>query len=303
MMLDELTALAASKTPPRVPDWTLGCFRRRSITYFTGVCDGATRVFWLQSHGLTADLRLVADFPVLAERPALEDLSDDLLMALAEAEGGIAETAWDGTQMSWGSWTAFQLHDKWPEPAVLKRVGDSLIEFAPSGVYVEDWRLQPSAPGLLVGLKLIEERDLGAQDIRHRGGGLIVCGDYAAFIRGRPVPLTGGRLPDLVRAARKNAAALNSLFAFECSYAERDSAGAFKVALSTRPWRASETLIALDGFSYDAASGSLTQRVSEDGIALERRFTIETLRADFTAPLSTPATGEAKAWLKREHGL
>ena len=38
-----------------VPEWALGCFRRRGITFFTGAEDVQTEVIWLQSRGLTAD--------------------------------------------------------------------------------------------------------------------------------------------------------------------------------------------------------------------------------------------------------
>jgi hypothetical protein len=134
-----------------VPGWTLGCFRRSSISFFSGESDHSTLVLWLQSCGLTADLRLDPDRPKLRTREELFDLSLEALTRLAAAEGGLSPSRFtpsEGAQdaelsgvMTWLDWTAFQTHAKWPEPGLLRRVGDCLIEFAPSGAYVEDWRL------------------------------------------------------------------------------------------------------------------------------------------------------------------
>ena len=296
MTLDELTRQGIADRPLRVPAWTLGCFRRRSITFYTGATDGHTHVLWLQSHGLTADLRLSPGRPALRGRETLDHCGDDELMALAQVEGGLAETAFDRAQMSWSNWTAFQLHDKWPEPALLHRVGDCLIEFAPSGAYVEDWRLQPSAPGPLIGLRLIEERDVARQEVRHRGGGLVLCGEHAALIRGRPAVLPAAeRLEDLVRANLTNRDVLRAIFAFETSYAVGNV-----VRHSTNPLREGKALLNLDGFSYDGASGLVLQKTVEEGVAIERRFAVDTLRSNFKTEPETSASSEAQDWLARE---
>src|SRR6187455_728894 len=98
-----------------VPAWTLGCFRRRSISFFNGDADDATLVLWLQSRGLTADLRLAADRPKPTSREALGDMSLDELTRLAEVEGGISPTRFDASgssgveltgTMQWPDWTA-----------------------------------------------------------------------------------------------------------------------------------------------------------------------------------------------------
>src|SRR4029077_8972561 len=137
--------------------------------------------------------------PLLTGATPLAERAPEELSALAEVEGGLARTRWDGRAMHWSDWTSFQTHDRWPEPGALRRVGDCLTEHAPSGAYVEDWRFQPSAPGPLLGLRLVEERDTDRVELVNRGGGLVVCGQHAAFVRGRPRSLPGGRnLSDVV---------------------------------------------------------------------------------------------------------
>jgi hypothetical protein len=307
MTLDELVALAqrASREVPSgggAPDWALGCFKRRSITFFSGATDTSTQVYWLQTRGLTADLRLPGDRPAAGGLGMSGDPTIDTWLGLAIAEGGLARSSWNGQRMTWSDWTSFQLHDKWPEPGVLRRVGDCLIEQAPSGAYVEDWRFQPTGAGPLLGLRLTEERDLDRGEVLHRGGGLVVCGRHAAFVRGRPNPLPQGRaLMDVVKAAANDRPLLRAAFAFEASYGTRAPDGsAFAIHASTDPRREGGPLLAMEGFSLDLPRRRVVQHAREDGRTLERLFTLDTAEADFPFHLETAVTPEARRWLERE---
>jgi hypothetical protein len=301
MHLLELTDIDSAHARGDVPDWALGCFRRRSISFFNGAVDQTTEVVWLQSRGLTADFRRAQSRSKLGAALTPADLSLAELLELAELEGGLARTRWDGRLMHWSDWVSFQSHAKWPEPGLLTRIGNCLIELAPSGAYVEDWRYQPSGVGPLIGLQLLEEKDVASQAIRHRGGGLIVCGEHAAFVRGRPTELPGGRLADYVRAHAHDAARLDQIFAFDAAYGTRVPTGHdFTVSLATLPWREGQPLIALDGFAYDASSGLVLQQLEENGRAIERRFSIDTLQREFNGRESTVPSPEAEAWLERE---
>jgi hypothetical protein len=229
-------------------------------------------------------------------------------------EAGLAQTQYDGEVMRWSGWTSFQTHARWPEPGRLSRVGNCLIELAPSGAYVEDWRLQPSAEGPLIGLRLIDERDVRTGVVRHRGGGLIVCGQHAAFVRGRPEPLPeGGRLEDFVRAFAGTPRELERAFAFDAAYGTSTAPGAgITVSLATLPWREGQPLLSLDGFRVEPESGLVVQRVEEGveegaeegvedaGHTLERRFIVDTFERGFSASLATDASRDAADWLARE---
>jgi hypothetical protein len=291
--IEELVALAHRRslapgpTDGGAPAWTLGCFKRRSITFFSGQADTTTQVYWLQTRGLTADLRLPAGRPNAGDPGAVE--------------GGLARSRWDGQRMTWSDWTSFQLHDRWPEPGVLRRVGECLIEHAPSGAYVEDWRYQPSPSGPLLGLRLVEEREVGAGQVRHRGGGLVVCGQHAAFVRGRARALPAGRtLAEVLRAADGDPSIIRDAFAFEASYARRDASGGFTVVASTDPTRKGAPLLSLAGFEVLPSQGGVVQRVREDGRDLERHFTLDTAEPDFEFRLETVAAPEAYTWLAEE---
>ncbi len=309
MDLLELCGLHGTMPPSgSVPVWTLGCFRRRSITFFNGDSDDSTLVLWLQSRGLTGDLRLAAERPKPLSREALSELSFADLMRLAEAEGGASPTRFEpspasGVELSgtmhWPDWTAFQVHDKWPEPGELRRVGDCLMEYAPSGAYVEDWRLQASGDGPLIGLTLVEERDGKSGQVTHRGGGLVIAGEHAIFVRGRPEPLpAAARLSDLLERATKEARLFDAIFGFEASYARRDGSGRYVVKASTLPWREGRPLLALGGFSLE--DGFVVQKAREKERAVERRFRVDTLESNYEDWLATPTTSQAVAWLAAE---
>lgn len=303
MHLFELCESTPRRSAPSVPEWVLGCFRRRSITFFTGAEDASTEVIWLQSRGLTADYRATPPRVRATSLAALRELELSELVALARVEGGFARTRWDGDLMHWNDWTAFQTHAKWPEPGRLARVGGCMVELAPSGAYVEDWRYQPSPGGPLIGLELIDERDVGSGVVRHRGGGLIVCGEHAGFVRGRPDPLhEGDRLEDFVRAHARDEAALARVFSFDAAYgvsgARRDD---FTVTFATLPWREGEPLLSLDGFS-PPRDGFISQRVEEAGRLIERHFRIDTLEREFSSAPATAVTPATSAWFERDVG-
>jgi hypothetical protein len=279
--LFDLAAAAPQSRPLQVPAWTLGCFHRRCITYATGAEDASTRVIWIQSHGLTGDIRVPAERPDVSHRTGLDDCTAEELAALALAEGGVADTTWAEGRMNWSNWAAVQPYDKWPEPGELRRVGGSLLEFAPSGIYVEDWRLQGGGSGPLVGLRLLSE------DGVPRDGGLVIAGDHALLALGRVAALEGDE-PLPVQAARGVDPA--RLFAAEARYAVRQG-GRYIVKLATNPFAEGEPLD-LAGFEPGPGPDLLRQGA--------RLWRIDTLLAEQPIPLATPAAAEGLAWLERE---
>lgn len=302
MHLFELAELGLPTPSESVPAWALGCFRRRSITFFTGLEDDTTEVLWLQSRGLTADFRRSPGTPRLAGLAELPDHSLSDLVGAAQVEAGLARTRWDGQLMHWSDWASFQTHAKWPEPGRLERIGTCLVEFAPSGAYVEDWRSQPAGDGPLLGLLLLDETDVETSALRHRGGGLIVCGRHAAFVRGRATELpSDSRLEHFVQAHAGDPAGLGQVFGFDAAYGQATRAGDdFRVSLTTLPWRLAEPVIEMEGFSYDSAAGLVLQHTEVQGRRVQRRFSIDTLEREFAGSEAPAPSPEGRVWLERE---
>lgn len=296
MTLFDLASAHPQSRGLAVPSWTLGCFRRRSITYANGAEDARTHVIWIQSHGLTGDLRIPAGRPTMTHRASPAECSREELMALCLAEGGVAEAAFTDGRMRWSAWCAFQPYDKWPEPGVVRRVGTCLIEFAPSGIYVEDWRLQPSRTAPLVGLRLVKE-SLDDRPASPRDGGLVIAGDHAILSLGRWEPLASDEpLSEQLRTAPDPADLAQRIFSAEASYARRQASGRYVIELSTNPWATGMTLD-LHGFEPSPRPGLLIQ---ECEAGLRRTWRVDTLLPDAPCALDTPALASGAEWLRRE---
>nr|WP_288356764.1 hypothetical protein [uncultured Pseudomonas sp.] len=298
MNLLELAARYPQRVEGSVPDWMLGHFRRRTISFADGRSDERTRVHWLQSRTFTIDLRL-PDAPALPMR-AWQDYTVAELRQLANHEGWVADSLWENGYLSWHGGVSLQLHNRWPEPAQLQRIGNCMIEFGTSGVYVEDWRLQASS-GPLIGLRLLEECDAETGEVLQRGGGLILCGEQLGWVQGRAVePLEPGlQLRERVEQAQGDGEALALLFGCETSLAYADKQGRYQVALSTQPGRVGQSVV-LDGFEIPVAGRVCQHLLRADGRAVVRAFAIDTLEPDWRAEFTTPCTVEAQRWFAAE---
>lgn len=293
MSFADLAARHAVAGPPAVPLWTLGCFHRRCITYATGLEDTSTRVIWVQSHGLTGDLRLPAVRPDVAHRGELAACTPAERAELARGEGFVARTHWRDGLMSWDAFASFQPYDKWPEPGRLERVGPCLVEWAPSGVYVEDWRLQAGSSGLCVGLSLVSET--GPDGVpRPRAGGLLIAGDHALMLVDRRRPLPMGRAHEQL-AARPDL--WTDVFDASVAYARGGPRG-WITKLAVDPFQVGKALFDEAAFSLAAEPGLLVQHGA--GAWRERLWRIDTLLADQPREPATEAAEEGLAWLRRE---
>lgn len=299
MNLFELAARHPMRVEGGVPDWMLGHFRRRTISFADGRSDERTQVHWLQSRTFTIDLRL-PEGPPLPVR-AWQDYDAAELCVLANHEGWVADSVWEGGMLSWRGGVSLQLHNRWPEPARLQRIGNCMIEFGTTGAYVEDWRLQ-AGRGPLIGLRLLEECDGETGQVLRRGGGLIVCGEQLGWVQGRALEPRPSSMPLRERVAQAcgDAAALAELLDCETSLASIDAQGDYRVQLSTVPARVGQVLT-LEGFE-PPVQGRVRQFLHhpQDGRARVRTFIVDTLEPDWRADLATPSSGEAQQWFATE---
>lgn len=294
MHLADLGTVKSVTTAKAVPRWMRGCFRRRSISFANGQTDTDTRVFWLQSNLLTIDLRL----PVIAQQ---EKEGGDI-QKKADYEGWYAHAEWNGKQLQWRGGASYQLHNRWPEPALLQRIGNCMMEFAPSGIYVEDWRLLSDQPGPLIGLELLSETDLSSGVTSPRKGALIICGQYAGLVIDRPRPINdvGGQLKQRLTNPQLDESERNNLLDFETSVALGSLSEGFTVQHSLHQSRLQQPLLPLTGFESDTKSGYLRQRIEDKGKAVERRFRIDCCEMEFPFTQSTPSSTESLEWFQRE---
>lgn len=283
-----------------VPAWALGTVRRRSITFANGICDAKTQVYWVQSRGMTGDIRVHPKRPQLSASSKLTDLDLETLVYLASVEGGTATTSWANGIMSWSDWIGFQPYDKYPEPGELRRIGDCMVEFAPSGVYVEDWRFQQSERGLLSGLRLISETGHNGVT-RPRQGGLVIAGDHAICAIARKEELPGDvRAQDFVRTSPDPVKALERVLDCNVDYAVRSSGDTFVIRLSTDPRREGISADIISGYSRVADSNLIQQTLMDHPGVRSRLWSIDSWQPNAAFPLATPAGTKEMSWLESE---
>ncbi|TYK66623.1 hypothetical protein [Colwellia echini] len=285
-----------------VPDWMIGCFKRRSISFANGQTDTKTHVFWLQGRNLTIDLRLPIEAEMLTK--SWDKCNEKELYQLANYEGWSADSTWQKEQLSWSGGTSFQVHNRWPEPAILSRVGDCMIEASPYESYIEDWRITSRKAGALLSLELITEENLTTGEIRHQGGALIINSEWAGLVLGRASELSLIEQNNILREHVKNSATdkdfLAQVFNFETSVAKGNLITGFDVQFSTQPERIGESLFSLEGFEFDDEKNEIIQLFNEGDQTIKRRFLIDTIEPSFAYSGKTAWHNSAEQWFDNE---
>ena len=201
-----------------MPDELVGCWHREWIEFADGSGDEASFVVWLQLPSLMADVRLSTAVMALASagRTGFSDCSPEELRLLASSDSSAGATTCTTfvagshglrtATAEWSSTVGFQAVSAFPEPGLLELSdhGATMIERAPSGAYVEQWRLLPGSRSAL---------------------GCTLLADGSTWYR-------AGDVGVLVHDRRLGGEALDCEFSFA-----RQTPGGFRVEHSTLPWR------------------------------------------------------------------
>jgi hypothetical protein len=178
----------AAVTDAPVTNAMLGCWRRSWIRFHDGTLDDTSIVIWLQTPEAMADLRLSAAAAGIVARGTADCTTEQLNeLVRSDSSSGYTRThGCDENGVVTATWhtgsegVEYQPVSAFPEPGLLEwdGTGTVMIERAPSGAYVEEWRLLPNSRDPLlhaVGL------DDGVRTGAYRAGDhLIVVRDRAA---------------------------------------------------------------------------------------------------------------------------
>jgi hypothetical protein len=222
----------------------LGCWKRAWIEFSDGTRDDTTTVVWLQTESRMVDVRIPADRAVRSDRAALHECSVDELRAIAssDASSGFTECGppvvdGDGLQSATASWHTrghgvnFQPISAFPEPGLMAWNHDAtvMMERAPSGAYVEEWRLVPGSRGALTVASVGDTTTYRA-------------GPIAVLVRDRSVPIPRpARLRELLDEYATARSMMEALLDCEFSVAEQTD-GEWTITASTLPWREGRVL-------------------------------------------------------------
>lgn len=204
-----------------VPDAYLGVWQRTLLTTRGGLHDSSTKVFWLQTAQLFADLRIPRPRP---QSPA----------ELAAQAGFAGVTEVTGERCQWHRAIDFQ------PPSGRVDIGrmqferaDYLIEDGLDDSYHEVWERLPDSLGRNWG------QWLHAADGRQ--GCLLLAGDYFLFVAGRAQPLAPAKSLQALLAAGADSA---TLLDFELSFGRQHrGVKPWSIELSTLPGRAGQSLL------------------------------------------------------------
>jgi len=210
-------------TTRTVPIELLGCWRRDWIRWANGSVDDSSHVIWLQTFSSMADLRVPADRGSASQRRSLRECTDDELLVLAGSESSSGVTIGEPRSGD-DEWTAiatwqgsadsvdFQPVSAYPEPGLLRWNDDGSVmtEAAPSGAYVEQWRLLPES-------RTVIEHHVISTSPRES---LYIAGAWAMYVRDRSVAHDSA-LPLLQRVRTAPRALAEQLVDCEFSVVER----------------------------------------------------------------------------------
>ena len=241
----------APSTP--VPEAARGLWVREEIFTSSGYSDTTTRVMWLQTRGLYADLRVPADRPACAGALGFVDLSDADLLALARVQGFAGVLSVTGDVCLWRRDLDFQPPGETPDEARIEIEGDRMAEFGLHAEYTEIWRRAAHSTEPLIAL----------QRQGHPAGLLVIAGNHFLEIEDRTTPLPPGATLEAIVAAdlaagRRDLA--ESRLTMRIDYGGVSGAGApWTIALSTLPWREGVSLFVGQSPRYDTHTGDLTR--------------------------------------------
>jgi hypothetical protein len=220
-----------------------GLWRRSLIALPDGTRDTTTRVLWLQSTHVFADIRQPALQSQFAHAQVLNDLSYQDCAQLAEQQAFAGHLTFDGNHFEWVRMIDFQPKGPHADIGALRWEGRVLIEEGRDVKYIEHWHrdpaaaVQPSAAAVLL------------DSIRGIKALLVRSGDYFMFARSRALQLPALDTLRQCVAAVATVEEARALVDCEVSFGVHAN-GAVRIAVSTLPYRVGKLLCADPNFQW-----------------------------------------------------
>ena len=257
-----------------VPDHYLGVWQRLSLESAAGV-DTATRVYWLQTPVLHADIRVPSNRPDCRGKHGLRDLTLNELKQLARQQGFAGITQVTGDICEWYRHIDYQPPSSGRDIGRMTFNADRIVEDGLESSYRQVWQRLPDSSGANIALRFAEELASGGCAVPRKGY-LVASGDYFIFVRDRVAPLPKSpSLALLLDAPTLTQDQIIAMLDCEISFGRRLGGGMlWEIQLSTLPFRegralfseAEWTLIAKHGGNtvqqFDTAHGVITRRWS-----------------------------------------
>jgi hypothetical protein len=211
---------------PEVPPAYLGVWKR-TLLRTPQREDTTTQVYWMQTRSWHADIRVPASRPAFDGKTALDQLNKTELMELAKQQGFCGTTVVAENICRWLRQYDFQ------PPSGANDIGrmefdgpDRVLEYGVEAEYFEIWERLPGSKGKTSAVQVSDD-PLSL---------LLSSGEYVMSVRPRAVQLpTSSNLTAFLEG--KNGQLLREALDFEISFGRRVSEVAWRIDLSTLPWR------------------------------------------------------------------
>lgn len=248
--------IAAAPARRAVPDAYVGLWQRLILQRDAVPADVTSNVFWLQTRGLHADVRIPAGRPDFGVARSLSDTPREQLLWLAQQEGFAGITEVEGEVCSWLRHMDFRPPTRNRDIARMVFVeADLIVETGLEARYLEVWERVPGSTGLSIALERVDAQGRTADPLEY----LLVAGEYMMRARSRNTPPLGPAesLVELIERENGDDERLRALVDFEISFA-RQTPGGWRTQLSTLPFVEGRSIV----------SGEMLPAPGEDGFVV-----------------------------------
>jgi hypothetical protein len=258
--------------PVPVPHHYLGVWQRTFLQSAAGV-DKSSRVYWLQTPVLHADIRIPADRPAFKDKQSLLDFSLSELHQLVGQKGFAGETSVIGSSCLWLRHIDYQPPGTGHDIGNMEFSGTQILETGLAKNYSEIWERLPDSQGATYAFQFSEENS--AYPAQPQSGVLVVSGDYFIFARDRATALPQSfSLEALLNEKEYTRPQLIELLDFEVSFGHIANGNIpWEILLSTLPFREGKPLITASTWAdLVRAKGEYVQHDSAWNGTLTRRW-------------------------------
>lgn len=223
-----------------VPHAYQGLWQRKYLESASGI-DTSTRVCWLQTSVLHADIRIPADRPAFVNKTGLTDFSMPELRLLASQQGFAGTTCVTTDTCQWLRQIDYQPAQNVRDIGHMQFDGQYLLETGIEQDYTEIWEHMPDSRGATQAYRFTQENV--SQGGQAQSGILVISGDYFIFVRDRIRLLPPAvSLDALARQVTKHQQ-LVELLDMEISFGRvRGGDIPWEIQLSTLPFRETQPL-------------------------------------------------------------
>jgi len=277
-----LTGQPVSPAPAAagVPDHYVGLWRRLSLDDGAGRVDCSSEVYWLQTHGLYADLRVPMPRPPFGRGVPLQAMTPVQRQWLATQEGFAGTLEVQGGRCTWHRTLDYQPPGPVPDTGETRFEDDGLlVEEGVHTPYREVWQRLDTGPDVLA-MQLLDEVRADGQR-RARRGIWVAVGEYFIHALDRTSSLRAtATLADLLtmRGPESGAPFLDCEISFGLRAGGRRP---WEVCLSTLPAREGAGLVDPLRPPRVDNSGICVQRIATPEGPLTRRWIVRELSGAF----------------------